>query len=137
MFDKILLGVDGSGESNRAVHVAMELARMSQGEVLVVHVHQKELTTRETADIEPRYEAKQLTDATLDAIRKAGIKARSELRVSGFMGVPKEILDAAEHFGADVIALGSRGLGDWSGLLLGSVTHRVIHYAKYPVLVVR
>ena len=137
MFEKILLGVDGSDESNRAMHVAMELARLSHGEVLVVHVHQKELTSRDTVDIEPRYEAEQLTDATLDVIGKAGIKARSELRVSGFMGAPKEILDAAGHFGADVIVLGSRGLGDWSGLMLGSVTHRVIHYAKCPVLVVR
>ena len=78
-----------------------------------------------------------LTDATLDVVRKAGVKARSELRVAGFMGVAKEILDAAQSFGADAIVLGSRGLSDWSGLMLGSVTHRVTHMAHCPVVVVR
>jgi nucleotide-binding universal stress UspA family protein len=137
VFDKIVLGVDGSDEAKKAVSVAIDLARKSQGEVLVVHVHQKELTSRETDDVEPRYEAEMLTDATLDVVRKAGVRARSELRVTGYTGVAKEILDAAEHFGADAIVLGSRGLGDWSGLLLGSVTHKVIQHARCPVLVVR
>lgn len=137
MFDKIVLGVDGSDESKKAVHVAIDLARKSQGEILIVHVHQKELTSRETVDIEPRYEAEMLTDATLEVVRNAGVKARSELRVAGYMGVAKEILDAAESLGADAIVLGSRGLGDWGGLLLGSVTHKVIHLAKCPVVVVR
>jgi nucleotide-binding universal stress UspA family protein len=137
MFDKILLGVDGSDEAKKAVRVAIDLAQKSRGEVLVVHVHQEELSARDTADVEPTYEAQMLTDATLDVMRKAGVMARSELRPAGFMGVAKEILDAAESFGADSIVLGSRGLSDWGGLLLGSVTHRVAHLAECPVVVVR
>jgi nucleotide-binding universal stress UspA family protein len=38
---------------------------------------------------------------------------------------------------ADLIIIGSRGLTDWQGLLLGSVAHKVIHHATCPVLVVR
>jgi nucleotide-binding universal stress UspA family protein len=47
------------------------------------------------------------------------------------------ILELASAEGADVIVLGSRGLSDLAGLVLGSVTHKVLHLAHCPVLVVR
>ncbi len=46
-------------------------------------------------------------------------------------------MDVARAADADLIVAGSRGLGEMAGLLLGSVTNRLIHLADRPVLVVR
>ena len=46
-------------------------------------------------------------------------------------------MDEAGRFDADLIVIGSRGLSDFAALLVGSVTHKVIHYAHCPVLIVR
>lgn len=48
-----------------------------------------------------------------------------------------EILQAAKEHGADLIVMGSRGLGTIGGLILGSVSERVLHGAQIPVLIVR
>jgi nucleotide-binding universal stress UspA family protein len=50
---------------------------------------------------------------------------------------PQEILRVATEVDADLIVMGTRGLTDWSGLLLGSVAHKVLHMAECPVLLVR
>lgn len=53
-------------------------------------------------------------------------------------GPPREIIvDEADKWGADLIVMGSRGLGAWSRVLLGSVSNAVVHHAKCSVLIVR
>jgi nucleotide-binding universal stress UspA family protein len=53
-------------------------------------------------------------------------------------GAPAEkIITIAEHNNADLIIMGSRGLGGFASLLLGSVSDRVLHHATCPVLIVR
>jgi len=47
------------------------------------------------------------------------------------------ILDKAREYKADLIVMGSRGLGQIGGLILGSVSERVLHGARVPVLIVR
>ncbi len=49
----------------------------------------------------------------------------------------RAILDAVEAVGADAIVMGSSGLSDLQGLLLGSVTHKVIHLSDRTVVVAR
>jgi nucleotide-binding universal stress UspA family protein len=70
-------------------------------------------------------------------LERAGVPHKVEL-VRAFVGdVAKVIVEAVRDHGAGVIVLGSRGRGDLSALLLGSVAHQVIHLADRPVLVVR
>jgi nucleotide-binding universal stress UspA family protein len=137
MFKKILLAVDGSEESKKAIPVAIELSKCSGGEVIVLHVHQEELTTRDTVDLETNPDAELLTHAALNVITKAGVKAVSEIRAAAFEGVAKEILGCAGDHGADIIVVGSRGMGPFSELFLGSVAHKVVQLAKCPVLIAR
>lgn len=49
----------------------------------------------------------------------------------------REIVDEAKNHDADVIIMGTRGRGDLAGLVIGGTTHKVIHFADRPVLVVR
>ena len=67
-------------------------------------------------------------------LRAEGVEAERDL-AAGPMA--EAILKAAEVRGCDLIVLGARGLSDLQGLLLGSVSHKVIQHAACPVLVVR
>ncbi len=88
-------------------------------------------------DIEPPEMASGIVDGTVRQLKDVGVNARPEIRRAGPGHAAQEILDVAEAEGASLIVMGSRGLGDWSGLLLGSVTHKVLHLSRLPVLVAR
>lgn len=137
MFERILLAVDGSEESRKAVDAAVRLAEATSGDVLVVHVHLKTPGSRATEDLDSRAEAIALTEAVVASVKEAGITVEADLRVARGDHVAKEILDAALSFQADTIVVGSRGLGPFPELFLGSVAHKVVQLARCPVLVVR
>ena len=132
MFEKIVMAIDGSEPAKKAIPVAIDLASKSHGEVTVVHVHQKELTSRESNDVETLEEARMLTRAAMDLVQQGGVKATAELRPARFEDVAREIVAAADEHEADTIVIGSSGHGLMSELLLGSVAH---HHC--PVVVAR
>ena len=135
MFGTIVLALDGSPYAQRAAELVRRLADGGD-DVIVLHV----------TEIMPMHGGINLDwdREGLEAARRlgrelehAGVPHKVEL-VRGFVGqVAKIIVEAARDHGAGVIVLGSRGRGDLSALLLGSVAHQVIHLADRPVLVVR
>jgi len=137
VFERIVLAVDAADDAHGALAAAVDLADKSNGEILVVHVHDLGLTTREAVDLETHEDAGLFVEALLDVVRQHGVKARGELRAARSVEVAGEILQAARKFSADSIVLGARGLGDLAGLLMGSVAYRVIQHADCPVVVVR
>jgi nucleotide-binding universal stress UspA family protein len=139
MYDKILVAVDHSEASDRAVMAARDLAVLSRGEVWVLHLREREtgaktglLTIDETTD-----EANAAVAAAVEVLTQAGVKAHGEVRNTIFGYAAREIVGDANQAGADVIVMGSRGRGDLAGLLLGSTAHKVIHLSDRPVLIVR
>jgi nucleotide-binding universal stress UspA family protein len=139
VYDKILVAVDHSKMSDRAVVAARDLALLSKGEVWVLHLREREVAPKtgtmpadETAD-----EAHAAVAASVDVLAQAGVKAHGEVRNTIFGYAAREIVNDAKEIDADVIVLGSRGRGDLAGLLLGSTAHKVIHLSDRPVLVVR
>jgi nucleotide-binding universal stress UspA family protein len=139
VYDKILVAVDHSEPSGRAVIAARDLAVLSHGEVWVLHLREREMGVKtgvmpadETAD-----EANAQVAASVDALTQAGVKAHGEVRNTMFGYAAREIVSDADEIGADVIVMGSRGRGDLTGLLLGSTAHKVIHLSHRPVLIVR
>jgi nucleotide-binding universal stress UspA family protein len=137
MFQRILLAVDGSENSYRAIPVAADLARRYEGEVIVLHVREHELTWGADIDIETDREAVTLVD---DIVRRL---KEDEVNVSGdVIRVPvgnaaKAIVDVASRDRVDLVVMGTRGLSEWGRLLMGSVADKVLHLAACPVLVVR
>ncbi len=137
MFERILLPVDGSEHSRRAVTVAGDLARRYGAEVVVLHAREHELTWGADIDIESAEEARRLIDDVVRELKDAGTNVRGEVVRVPLGDVPRAILDVAEAEDAGLIVMGTRGLSDWERLLLGSVAHKVVHLAHVPVLVVR
>ena len=139
MYEKILVAVDHSEITPRVVEAARGLASLSQGEVWVIHLREREtmgktglLTSRETAE-----ESGADVSSTVDALTKAGVKAHGVVRDTVFGHAAQEIVTEAKDRGVDVIVMGSRGRGDLAGLVLGSTAHKVIHLADRQVMVVR
>lgn len=139
MYDRILVAVDHSEISDRAVVAARDLAVLSKGEVWVLHLREREtapktgvLVPDETTD-----DADAAVAAAVDVFAQAGVKAHGEVRNTIFGYAAREIMNDADEVNADVIVMGSRGRGDLAGLLLGSTAHKVIHLSDRPVLVVR
>ncbi len=139
MYEKILVAVDHSEVSARALAAARELATLSHGEVWVLHLREREMmgktgmmTSAESSD-----EAGSAVNDAVAELTQAGIKAHGVVRDTVFGYAAREIVSDAAGLGADVIVMGSRGRGDLAGLVLGSTAHKVIHLADRPVLVVR
>ncbi len=137
MFEKILLAIDGSEPSVRACELVQRLALASKADVLVFHVVERYIGYAGAIEAETPEEITDLVDETVRSLKDVGISARGEIVHVVANQTAHQILVAATEFDADVIVLGSRGLSDMAGILLGSVTHKVIHLADRPVLVVR
>jgi nucleotide-binding universal stress UspA family protein len=136
MFQTIVLALDGSDGAKRAIPVAAELAEKENAKIVIAHVteymaakggelpHVDEDRIR--ADIDSQ--AKELSDR--------GIDTKVELADSVLGGPAHAIVEIGDRTGADLIVTGTRGHSSVAGLLLGSVTHRLLHIAKRPVLAV-
>lgn len=139
MYDKILVAVDYSEPSMRALLAARDLGSLSNGEVWVLHLVEREPGGKTGVVIsdESSRQARQAVDASVDMLSEAGVKAHGLAGHTIFGYAAREIISAAKEHAVDVIVMGSRGRGDLAGLVLGSTAHKVIHLADRPVLVVR
>ena len=139
MYDRILVAVDHSEMSDRAVLAARDLALLSKGEVWVLHLREREMGAK-TGVLridETTKDANAEVAASVEVLTQAGIKTHGEVRNTIFGYAAREIVNDAIEVDADVIVMGSRGRSDIAGLLLGSTAHKVIHLSDRPVLVVR
>jgi nucleotide-binding universal stress UspA family protein len=141
---RILLAADGSEEAELAALRAVDLADATDSELHVVHVGVVPTFLKSypgTLGYERRlYE--QIEEMSRELLRKqswrvkaaGGTVAGTHLRMGE---VDLEIVALAEELGADLIVMGSRGLGGVRRALMGSVSDSVVRHAHCPVLVVR
>jgi len=139
MFDKILVAVDHSEVSDRALDAARDLALLSKGEVWVLHLREREVAVKTGVSLsdESMDDASAKVAAAVDKLTAAGVKAHGDVGTTLFGYAARNIVDDAKEHDVDVIVMGSRGRGDLAGLILGSTAHKVIHLADRPVLIVR
>ena len=140
MFEKILLGVDGSDHALHAAHVAGDLARsMGSKEFRIVvaydpippYLGEPNMQYSIDARIE---EAESILQAAVEAVGDVPAEIHTEL-IEGSSA--DAIINVAVMRASDVIVMGSRGLGTLAGLLLGSTSQKVVSHAPCPVLIVR
>ena len=140
MFKRILLATDGSPHAEEALKYARDLALRDEAQVVVVHavfpvpafLGEPEWQRLISHNI---IEGEQVADRAAEKLRKAGV---DDIIVDVLEGPSADaILRVAETRQCDLIVMGSRGHGELTSLLLGSVSHRVLAHAHVPVLVVR
>jgi nucleotide-binding universal stress UspA family protein len=139
MFKKIVVALDGSPGSNAALPVAAELAKASGAQLVVAHVVEKFVGKGGAGPINVNEdeiraglegEAKKLSDQGIEtSVETADV-------VSMLGGPAKAIAEIADNTNADLIVAGRRGHNPLAGLLLGSVTQRLLQIADQPVLVI-
>lgn len=137
MFDKILLAVDGSTHSMKAVPIAADLGHRYGAELVVFHVREHEFAWGGDIDVETNEESVDLVDGIVRRLKDEGTNVRGEVVRAPVGQTARAILDACDDEGVDLVVMGTRGLSDWGRLLMGSVAHKVVHLAAVPVLVVR
>jgi|SoiMetStandDraft_2_1073263.scaffolds.fasta_scaffold830874_1 nucleotide-binding universal stress UspA family protein len=149
MFKNILVALDGSQHSSRAADVAIDLAQHYGARLQFITVS-KQPPARLSEELQRYMEIEQLkgtpdllvTDVAKNILDEAEKRARSkglkEVKTIAKTGpVARTIVDVAKRREADVIIMGSRGLGTVEGILLGSVSHKVVSLADCNVMTVR
>ncbi|MHB0867521.1 MAG: universal stress protein [Thermoleophilia bacterium] len=138
MFNKIMVATDGSDTAKAAVKYAVDIAKDSNSSaVLIVHV-----CPACTADIDPEQMNLELARKIVSEAEAAFKDSRAKVDTLVEVESPQEALgtalvEIAQREGADLIVLGSRGLSEFRGMLLGSVSSKVVQHAVCPVLVVK
>lgn len=135
-FGRILLAIDQSVASGKAMAAAARIALRWNGEVLVVHVRERQLARNALLQVETPEDAVEMVNQAVYELARAGIRATGKVGSTTFGRVPNEIVAIANREGTELIVMGSRGLSCLRGLLQSSVSHKVVHLAKIPVLVV-
>ena len=146
MIKKILVPVDGSVHSKKALEFACELAKKFESELHLLHVVQPPISTQTmgvgTSVVTTEFRRQDLEEIGRNVITAAKQIASDhdcknvETQIEA--GLPAHhILDSAKKHNADLIVMGSRGLTDIAGLLLGSVSHKVTHLAECSCVTIR
>lgn len=144
---KVLIPVDGSDQSLRAIDAAAKIARASvdlQATLICVRTgalleplfanDYSMITLRKLDTEQENQQAAVLNDA--DSRAKAQNLITTE-PVKAYGKVPQEIVRIAQERQMDLIVMGTRGLGALGGILLGSVAQKVLHDSPVPVLLVK
>jgi nucleotide-binding universal stress UspA family protein len=146
MFNTILVPVDGSENAKKALSVACLLANQADATLHILHIPEElshettlvwgigaiavEASRQERDDI-----GQQVVEKAAQAARDKGV---TKIETAIGRGDPaRTIVSEAKTRGVEAIIMGSRGLSDLRGLVVGSVSHKVSHAAECTVITVR
>jgi nucleotide-binding universal stress UspA family protein len=136
----IVVGVDGSGHSRKALERATVEAAAHGAPLTVLVIHQAVRDVYGSAshygdDAALTEKAKEAAQAETDQVLAAAGSQPASVTVTAVHGLPvDELVKASE--GADMVVLGRRGMGGFARMLMGSVSSQVAQHAQCPVLIV-
>ena len=146
MYQSILIPVDGSEGAKKALEVACQLANQTNATLHILHIPEElaqeavlvwgigavaiEASRQEREEV-----GKQVVDKAAESARAQGI---TQIETVIGQGDPaRVIVNESRQRGVEAIVMGSRGLSDLRGLVVGSVSHKVSHIADCTVITVR
>ena len=145
LFERIVVGTDGSGTATEAVRQAIELAKLAGAKLDIVAAFEPVPQSRLREEqgeapgdvayaVGPREDVNVTLDGAIGMAKQEGVDATPYPRE----GDPADaILDVAEEIGADLIVVGNKGMTGAKRFLLGSVPNKVSHHAPCSVLIIR
>jgi nucleotide-binding universal stress UspA family protein len=158
-FSKILVGIDGSQLSKDAAGYAIQIAKIDNAELIVIHVLSAKLggyehtpkpllfglpatpssvnNIIETSEKEAQRWLARIKQQLLTDDENIGVKIRTEVIIASTARIAAEIVDYGQQQNVDLIVVGTKGRSGFKRLLLGSVASGVVTYAHCPVLVVK
>ena len=145
MFERILVAVDGSEGSKKALKLASNLQQTCGSELLILTVFRHHSLLEASMSMVRPDEPESLDDSMRAYAREVAEEAKviaadvgaSKVRAVVKAGQPaRTIVKFGDEHEADLIIVGSRGQGDVQGFLVGSVSHKVTSLASIPVMVV-
>ena len=137
MFKVIIWATDGSSGAEQALPYAKGLAQADGARLVVVHVDELEVGRGGGYSVNvDEAEVQAAIQKHVEDLKQEGLDATLHAARVSMGGAAHVIAEIADKEGADLIAAGTRGHGPLAGLMLGSVTHRLLHIAHCPVLVV-
>ena len=144
MYQSILVPVDGSPQSCKALKLASRLVDADQGRLYVLNVQEPPLAEDQlgrAAGVSALNAEELVQPAGLaiieQASREAGLDSSRPQPIVRAGQPAQTILSEAQHLGVDAVVMGSRGNSDIKSLVIGSVSHRVLHVAPCAVVIVR
>lgn len=140
---RIVVGLDGSEGSSRALRWVLETAKPLDAEVVAVHVHHLTAYLPAPMGVTPPMDTQEWLEELQRTfaqdwcapLRKAGVRYHAVFD-DGTGPAASALMRIAQQEGADMIVVGSRGLGGFAELLLGSVSHQLAHHSPVPVVIV-
>jgi len=156
LFKTLLVALDGSESSQRAAQAALELAEKLKTELIVIHAITPPTSYYHSTIASPtgmslpapsqheidayyayaRKVATGIVGETESKAKKQGIRVKTEIP-EAVSSVVETIINHAAKENVDLIVVGTRGLGGFKKMLLGSVSSGIVSHAQCPVLVVR
>jgi nucleotide-binding universal stress UspA family protein len=132
--ERILLPTDGSKDAVRAAEAASDLAKRSGAELHVVHVwHDVRGFAHDFVKRELRRQGQEILDEQVKKIRASGVEVTKAYLRRG--RTSNEVIALSKEIDADLLVVGSRGLGTVRRILMGSQSEEIVHHAQVPVLV--
>lgn len=136
---KVVVGVDGSDTARRALEWGIDRARASDGWVEVVHSWMLPAAygypTLDVPDLSTYEEsARSLVADLIESVDASGLSQPVESVVTGGTSAAGLLTERSED--AELLVVGSRGIGGFSGMVIGSVAHHLAHHAPCPLVVI-
>lgn len=151
IFSKILVPIDGSTNSMKAIDYAVDLAEKYKSELIALHVlysqsgfafHKETVAGTITSsslddlNLEAKQEAEKWFEEISKRAEKKNVQIKTEV-VLTVISIVEAILTHAEKENIDLIVIGSRGKSGWKKLIVGSIASGISTYAHCPILIVK
>ena len=145
----MMVAIDGSNNATTALQVAVALAKDYYAELIILHflhvnpavISTSSISAVSSTSLQPVYDneeksANRIVDDAVEFAQKHGVNARGQV-VSSTPSIVEPIVETASDEKVDIIVIGTRGMGGFKRLLVGSVSSGVVTHARCTVLVVR